>query len=79
MRIAQLTYSTACAAAWCAGSPARRRSPARATTSPSGHSPGGDASVFRPVDPAVTVRVVPFPHREGEVRAAMEALAAAYS
>ncbi|WP_219815253.1 hypothetical protein [Rathayibacter rathayi] len=40
---------------------------------------GGDASVFRPVDPAVTVRVVPFPHREGEVRAAMEALAAAYS
>ncbi|PPH05418.1 MSMEG_0565 family glycosyltransferase [Rathayibacter sp. AY1F6] len=27
---------------------------------------GGDDSFFRPVDPCVTVRVVPFPHREGE-------------
>ncbi len=27
---------------------------------------GGDAGFFRPVDPAVTVRLVPFPDREGE-------------
>ncbi len=27
---------------------------------------GGDTGFFRPVDPAVTVRVVPFPAREGE-------------
>lgn len=27
---------------------------------------GGDEGFYRPIDPAVTVRLVPFPHREGE-------------